>query len=126
MQSFKVGSRVVVSDYELLLSMRDIPRLLGGFVVKIEGRHILVKTDGDQSELPVHFMDYQLSVVNMKVCGKLIRNQDSCLCPWCLEHGKNKEYYYPNSNTHKPVENASVCGCWHHTHKEHMPECPYR
>lgn len=123
------GTRVVVSDTEMIERYgQHLP--LVGWVDRSEeilsgkmhmGWRVFIQNDRtDNPEVRVvAYRKDEVSKVEMKRYGKLLRNQPAISCPWCLRHGKDPrlpEHYVPH---------LTDCQCWHHTHDEHMPECPH-
>src|SRR6266704_1299999 len=130
---FVPGMRVVVANLDVIEGYSHVPTIpMVGWVHHTEERKngnqhmgwdIYVSRDMGE---PLEDYDYvkfnedEVQRVDLKRYGMLIRLNDAISCPWCLEHGRDPrlEPYY----VHPQMDD---CQCWHHHHKEHMPDCPY-
>jgi hypothetical protein len=121
------GTRVVVSDIDAIERYGKYLPMVGWVDHNEEilngrqhmGWYVHVRSDEEGHDNIVKHPEDQVSKVEVRRYGKLLCNQPAISCPWCLKHGRDPrlpEHYVP----HLPD-----CQCWHHTHDEHMEECPH-
>lgn len=128
---FPIGARVTVQDIDTL--RRGQPNYnppTTGWVIENEEvflgekpgkihRGWWVHIKSDHPEFPdMAYYEDDLMEIPLKRFRKLLRNLPSIDCPWCLEHGRDLRRMEFHAH---PKE----CQCWHHTHEEHMPDCPH-
>lgn len=125
---FRPGERVAVADINAIKRYGDALPLVG-WVDRCEAilngkQHVgwWVYIRPDKPEQPtVRYLQDEVSRIEVKCYGRLLRNKPSISCPWCIEHGRDLRW-----PAHLPSHpDIPECTCWWHTHEEHMPECPF-
>lgn len=129
---YPVGTRITVSDLDAIRNYGGILPMVGwvvsneelfsgkqhmGWMVHIRGDH---EPRGDW-DTPVRWHENQVSNIPLKRYGRQLRHRPAIDCPYCLEHGRDPRITEPYV-VHPQIPD---CQCWHHTHEEHLPDCPY-
>ena len=125
---FHAGERIAVNDYEAIKRYRGNLPLVGWVdhceEIRDGKRHIgwwVLLCPDDPDQPMVRYRQDDVTRIEVKRYGKRIRNSDSITCPYCSVLGRDPRWP-PSMPAHPPL---SACTCWWHTHKEHMPRCPF-
>jgi len=125
---FRPGERIAVADIEAIERYGKVIPMVG-WVDRCEeilngkqhmGWWVLLRPDNPDQPI-VRYRQEEVSRIESRQYGRLVRKKDSVLCPWCTEHGRDPRW--PKFLPAHP--DIPECTCWWHTHDEHMPACPF-